>query len=406
VTLVTVNCGSSSIKLKVFDVEAQVAVAIGLLEEIGSRDSRWRQQRRRPDGTFAVVEERLPIADHREGFALVSAASAEDRIMTDDAELVGIGHRVVHGGERFREPTLVDDEVIDAVRQLFPLAPLHNPFNLLGIEIARERFPRVPQVAIFDTAFHQTLPPEAYRYAVPEETYSQHHLRRYGFHGTSHQYVAREAAGHLGLPLGQANLITLHLGNGASAAAIRHGRSVDTSMGLTPLEGLVMGSRCGDLDPAIAFYLMRQVGMSADQVERMLNADSGLKGLCGTSDMREVQRRTEAGDERAALALEMFCYRIRKYIGAYCAVLGSVDAIVFTGGIGENSAVVRRLACTGLEPLGIALDEPRNQAATGAVAEIHREGARVKALVVRTDEEWEIARQAMDLIAGPGRPRA
>jgi acetate kinase len=406
VKLVTVNCGSSSIKLKVFDVEARVSIAVGLLEQIGSPESRWQQQRRQPDGTFVSSEERVTIADHRQGFAFITAANAAHRIVTDESELLGIGHRLVHGGERFRAPTLIDDEVIDAVRQLFPLAPLHNPFNLLGVEIARERFPHVPQVAIFDTAFHQTLPPEAYLYAVPEETYSLHHVRRYGFHGTSHQYVAREAADHLRLPLPQTNLITLHLGNGASAAAIRHGQCVDTSMGLTPLEGLIMGTRCGDLDPAIAFYLMRQGGMSAEQVERMLNSESGLKGICGTNDMREIQRRKEGGDERAALALEMFCYRVKKYIGAYCAVLGKVDALVFTGGIGENSAVVRHGACAGLEPLGISLDDPRNQAATGSLAEIQRDDSRVKLLVVRTDEELEMARQAMDVIRRTNGKRA
>jgi acetate kinase len=396
VKLVTVNCGSSSIKLKVFDAEARVPLAVGVLEQIGSPESRWQQQRRQPDGSFARSERRVAIADHREGFAFIGATNAEERLLNDDAELFGIGHRVVHGGERFREPALIDDEVIDAVRQLFPLAPLHNPFNLLGIELAREQFPRVPQVAIFDTAFHQTLPPRAYRYAVPEETYSQHHVRRYGFHGTSHQYVAREAAAHLRLP--QANLITLHLGNGASAAAIRDGQCVDTSMGLTPLEGLIMGSRCGDLDPAVAFYLMRKGRMSADQVERMLNSESGLTGLCGTNDMREIQRRTEAGDERAALALEMFCYRVKKYIGAYGAVLGKVDALVFTGGIGENSAVVRRLACAGLESLGIEVHDGRNQQAAGSLAAIHRDGGRVKVLVIRTDEELAMARQTMDVI--------
>ena len=404
--LITVNCGSSSIKLKVFDVEDRVPVAVGLLEQIGSRETRWRQQRRRPDGTLAASEQRVAIADHGEGFAFVMSANAEDRIVKDESELFGIGHRVVHGGERFREPTLIGDEMIGAVRQLFPLAPLHNPFNLLGIEMARERFPQVPQVAIFDTAFHQTLPPHAYRYALPEETYSRHHVRRYGFHGTSHQYVAKEAANHLRIPLEQTNLITLHLGNGASAAAIRHGQCVDTSMGLTPLEGLVMGSRCGDLDPAIPFYLMRQAGISTEAVERMLNCESGLAGICGSNDMREIQRRTQAGDERAALALEMFSYRVKKYIGAYCAVLGTVDALVLTGGIGENSPIVRHRACSGLEAFGISVDDRRNEGAAGSLAEIQRDGGRVKVLVVRTDEELEMARQAMEVITRTKRRHA
>ena len=316
------------------------------------------------DGTFDEQIHTKSLANHREGFDLMASVNKDDRIIRDDAELLGIGHRVVHGGETFREPALIDDGVIAAIRGLIPLAPLHNPSNLLGIEVARERFPRVPQVAVFDTAFHQTLPPQAYRYALPNEFYEKHHVRKYGFHGSSHGYVAKEASKHLGKPLSELNLIILHLGNGASAAALQGGRSIDTSMGMTPLEGLVMGTRCGDIDPAIPFYLMRQTGMKPEDVENLMNREGGLKGICGVSDMREILEQASKGNERAELAIEMFCYRIKKYIGAYYAVLGRLDAIVFTGGIGENADAIRQRVCEGLKHFGIGVDAEKNNAAT------------------------------------------
>jgi acetate kinase len=256
----------------------------------------------------------------------------------------------------------------------------------------------VPQVAVFDTAFHQTLPPHSFHYALPYEFYTEHSVRRYGFHGTSHFYVAKVAARHLGKPLEDVNLITLHLGNGASAAAIQNGKCIDTSMGLTPLEGLIMGTRCGDIDPAIHFYLMRQTGMSADEIEKLLNSKSGLKGICGVNDMRQIQQKAESGDERAMLALDMFCYRIRKYIGAYRAVINRTDAIVFTGGIGENSPIVRERACSGLDNLGISLDPQKNKAVSGTISEIQEDGSAIKVMVVATDEELEIAHQTIETI--------
>ncbi len=394
-----VNCGSSSIKYEVFDEKECVMLATGLIEKIGSADGHLRQRRLKTDGTFDEQNYTKPLADHREGFDLMASVNKDDRIIIrDDAELLGIGHRVVHGGETFREPVLIDDEVIAAIRGLIPLAPLHNPSNLLGIEAARERFPRVPQVAVFDTAFHQTLPPQAYRYALPHEFYEKHHVRKYGFHGTSHVYVAKEASKHLGKPLSEVNLITLHLGNGASAAAVRGGRSIDTSLGMTPLEGLVMGTRCGDIDPSIPFYLMRQTKMKPEDVESLLNRESGLKGICGISDMREIQERAAKGNERAELAIDMFCYRIKKYIGAYHAVLGRLDAVVFTGGIGENAVAIRQRVCEGLKHLGIGVDNAKNNAATGSVAEIQQDGLPVKVLVVRTNEEREIALQTISTI--------
>ena len=396
--VVTVNCGSSSIKYGVYSAEDFSLIASGLLEKIGSAESRLRQKRLTKEGTFETKEISGPVSDHWEGFAFIMKMNADDRIIKDDSELFGIGHRVVHGGELFSKPALIDDKVIAAIRKLIPLAPLHNPHNLLGIEVTRKRSPDVPQVAIFDTAFHQTIQPHSFHYALPYEFYTEHGVRRYGFHGTSHFYVAKVAAGHLGKQLKEVNLITLHLGNGASAAAIQNGKSMDTSMGLTPLEGLIMGTRSGDIDPAIHFYLMRQTGMSADEIEKLLNSRSGLKGICGMNDMRQIQQKAEEGDERALLALDMFCYRVRKYIGAYSAVIKRIDAIVFTGGIGENSAVVRERACSGLDNIGISLDLKKNKAVSGRISEIQPDGSSIKVLVIATDEELEIARQTIGTI--------
>jgi acetate kinase len=393
-----INCGSSSIKYEVFDLKDFAKLASGLVERIGTREGRLRQRRRNAEGALVEEVHTRPLADHREGFDFMARVNREDRIIKDDSELFGIGHRVVHGGEVFREPAVIDGEVIAAIRGLIPLAPLHNPANLLGIEAAQVRFRDIPQVAVFDTAFHQTLPPHAFHYATPHDWYTEHHVRRYGFHGSSHQFVAREAALYLGREPESVNLITLHLGNGASAAAIRGGVSIDTSMGLTPLEGLVMGTRSGDIDPALHFFIMRQMGISSDELETALNSRSGLKGICGLNDMREIIDEAAKGNERARLALEIFCYRIKKYIGAYAAVLGRLDVIVFTGGIGENANVIRKCACEGLDRLGIAIDDARNEASIGNVAEIQQDGSLIKVLVVRTNEEQEIARQTVTTI--------
>jgi len=375
VRILVLNCGSSSIKYRLFDAER--GVAKGVVERIGQHDS--------------------DIGDHRGGL---------ERVMNElephlaNGGLDAIGHRVVHGGEEFVEPTAIDFEVIERIRVQIPLAPLHNPANLLGIEVAVELEPDLPQVAVFDTAFHRTLPPHAYRYAIPAEMYRDHAVRRYGFHGTSHSFVANEAAEHLGRPLDELNMITLHLGNGASATAIERGRSVDTSMGLSPLEGLVMGSRSGDIDPAIVFHLERSAGLSNDEVESMLNRRSGLLGLCGDMDLREVQRRATEGDADAALALDVYGYRIKKYVGAYLAALGSVDAIVFTGGVGENQADIRRRALHGLEHIGIEVDDSLNRSvdlSAGPVA-IDPGTSRTAVLVIATNEELEIARQVRQVV--------
>jgi len=335
--ILVLNAGSSSLKYKLFEGDPLDPVMAGVVESI------------RPGGYRDAILE-MEAALGAQGLASLANVDA-------------IGHRVVHGGERFVESTRIEDAVVDAIEALIPLAPLHNPANLEGIRMARAHAPDVPQVAVFDTAFHQSMPPQAYRYALPRDLYTEAGVRRYGFHGTSHAYVARSAAEVLGRDPAQTNLITLHLGNGASVCAIRGGVSVDTSMGMTPLEGLVMGTRSGDLDPAILFYLARERGYTLDALDRLLNRESGLYGLCGESDMRRIHARIAEGDADAALALEIFVYRIRKYIGAYVAVLGRVDGLIFTGGIGENDAVVREMILRDLPfdiPIRvIATDEER-----------------------------------------------
>ncbi len=391
--ILVLNSGSSSIKYRLFDLPALALLAWGLLERIGSPDGRLVHHDRKADGTYGSTVEARPAADHREGLGRVIAALAGCGAVGDGKELFGIGHRVVHGGEIFLEPTRIDGAAVKAIRSLIPLAPLHNGPNLLGIEVALELFPRVPQVAVFDTAFHRTIPPRAFRYALPRALCREWAIRRYGFHGLSHAFMMREACVFLGRPESAADLVTIHLGNGASAAAIKDGRCVDTSMGMTPLEGLMMGTRCGDIDPAVVFHLARMTGRPNDEIEAILYRESGLKGVCGESDMREVHRLAEGGDEDARLALEMYCYRVRKCIGAYFAVLGRLDALVFSGGIGENDPAVRRRACEGLEGLGILIDEERNLAESREPRAIQKRGERVKVLVVPADEELEIARR-------------
>jgi acetate kinase len=390
--VLVVNTGSSSIKYQLVEMpegsgepqrgapedRGRAVLAAGLLERIGEAGS--------------------GVADHADGFDRVFRALGAGGGPIGD--LAGIGHRVVHGGDQLTAPTLLDDQAIEAIDALAPLAPLHNPSNLLGIRIAMDRFPRTPQVAVFDTAFHQTMPPRAWRYALPAELAGRLRIRRYGFHGTSHAYVSRMAAEHLGRPAGELDLITLHLGNGASVAAVAGGRCVDTSMGMTPLAGLVMGTRSGDLDPAVVFYLHRQAGLSVDDIDELLNRRSGMLGLAGANDMREVERRAAAGDQAAAEALDVYCYRIRKYVGAYAAALGRLDALVFTAGVGENSAGVRAGVCEGLEGLGITLDRDRNLARSSGPRTVSADGGAVAVLVVPTNEELEIAEQTLAVVRG------
>jgi acetate kinase len=395
--ILVINSGSSSVKYQVVDMSTEISLVNGAVERIGEVEGQLVHRWREPGGEWQKVRRSIGAADHREAFRLIGSAMQESGVL-QTIGLQGIGHRVVHGGEEFRLPALIDPEVVAAIRAMSALAPLHNPPNLAGIEICLEQFPKLPQVAVFDTAFHQSMPAYAYRYALPEHWYSEHRVRRYGFHGTSHQYVAEQTAAYLGQPLDALNLITLHLGNGASAAAIRSGRCVDTSMGLTPLEGLMMGTRCGDIDPAILFYMAGQSGIDLGGLDVALNRESGLKGVCGVNDMRAARELAESGDTRAQLAIAMYCYRIRKYIGAYFAVLGRLDALVFTAGIGENSPGIREEVCSGLEALGIVLDSDRNRDAGDGIFEIQRSDALVRVLVVPTNEEIEIARETAGCI--------
>jgi acetate kinase len=396
--VLVINSGSSSIKYQLFDMEGRIVLASGLLEQIGEKTSHLKHKTRQENGEMQTLVQSDPVANHAQGFDKIMEAFASTGALKDSDVLYGIGHRVVHGGDAFHEPTLITDSVIDTIREQIPLAPLHNPPNLLGIEVTVARRPHIPQVAVFDTAFHQTIPPHAYWYALPYELADSLHIRRYGFHGTSHQYVAKAAAQHLQRPLEDLNLITCHLGNGASVCAVRDGKSVDTSMGMTPLEGLIMGTRSGDIDPAVIFYLNRKTGKSIEELDTLLNTESGMKGVCGVNDMREIEDLAAAGNERARLALDMYCYRLKKYIGMYTATLGHVDALVFTAGVGENSDFVRARACADLSTLGLILNEQRNKNRTSGLFEIHVEHSPVKILVIPTNEELEIAEQTVSCI--------
>jgi acetate kinase len=396
--LLVLNSGSSSIKYELFEIDTWKSLASGQVERIGESESQLCHWHVDATGRATTASRTVAVADHQQGIAVIAGALREFDVIHDTSELYGIGHRVVHGGETFREPALVDEQVLAAIRAQIPLAPLHNPANVVGIEATMAYCPEVPQVAVFDTAFHQSIPQHAYRYAVPETVYTSYGVRRYGFHGTSHHYVAKRAADYLQRPLETLNLITLHLGNGASAAAVGQGKSLDTSMGLTPLEGLIMGTRSGDLDPAVVFYLVRASGRSSDEIESMLNKESGLKGICGENDMREIIERARSEDPQACLALEMYAYRIKKYIGAYTAALGRLDAVVFTAGIGENSALIRALCCKGLVHMGIEVDPRKNESGQAGAFEIQTDESRVRVLVVPTDEELEIAQEAVETI--------
>lgn len=390
--VLVINAGSSSLKYSLVDATSGEAAATGLVERIG--EQRGRHEHHGPKGE---ADDEREFANHEAALRAAVEAFETHGPALGDVDIVAVGHRVVHGGALFAAPALVDDELIHAVTDLVPLAPLHNPANLEGIEVARRLFPDLPQVAVFDTAFHQTLPPYAFTYAVPQEWLAEYGIRRYGFHGTSHSFVSEQAARLLGRDPGEVNLIVLHLGNGCSATAVRAGESVDTSMGLTPLEGLVMGTRSGDLDPAVHGHLARVAGRSAEEIDRILNSESGLKGLTGDNDFRAVSQRRATGDERAQLAFDIYCYRIKKYVGAYYAVLGTVDAIVFTAGVGQHSAEVRAAALDGLQGLGIHLDPDRNSSPDGLIS---TDDSPVSVFVIPTNEEWQIARQALQVVRG------
>jgi len=375
--ILVLNAGSSSVKYKLFHMDTKSVLASGLIERIGETD----------------------IKNHREALVSIEYRLKSLNILTDWNELSAIGHRVVHGGEEFHEPTLINEYVLKKIDQLSSLAPLHNPANLLGIEIALQLAPNVAQVAIFDTAFHQTIPDYAYMYALPYEMYEKHGIRRYGFHGTSHQYVASQAAHFLNKDISECNFITLHLGNGSSAAAIKKGKSIDTSMGMTPLEGLIMGTRSGDLDPQIIIYLSKQLGLSIDEIDQLLNKKSGLLGISGKIDMRTIQDST---DHKSLLAIDMLAHRLIKYIGAYYIQLGHVDAIIFTGGIGEHSSLIRDKVCRSItKPLNIHYLEDKNKnVQADSIVSLTDEDSKTDILVIPTDEELQIALQTVTKLKG------
>lgn len=392
--ILVINSGSSSLKCQYFIDQKSVATA--LVERIGEKNSyseiRYKEQ------NFTDTN---PVADHQQALDSLFSMLKASQAITSINEVDAVAHRVVHGGSEFSKATLISKKVIETIRSLIPLAPLHNPANLKGIELIAKTYPGLTQVAVFDTAFHQTMPEYAALYPLPYDLCQHSHIRRYGFHGTSHAYVAKEAAKMMGKDLSSLNLITLHLGNGASATAIKSGKSIDTSMGLTPLEGLMMGTRSGDIDPAIIPFLSHTLAMDINSIDKMLNKESGLKGICGTNDMREVIIQAEGGDPLSLLALEMYSHRIKKYIGAYTVLLGSVDAVIFTGGIGEHAKKVREMVCEGLEAsIGLTLDSEKNQRSIRENHAIHEEKSKIKLFVIPTNEELEIAVQTENVI-GP-----
>ncbi len=397
--VLVLNAGSSSLKCSLFEMPEGRKLAYCEVERVGSEDSEVTfraggSEQRRPCG--------VPDHGHALDIALASLTGGERPVLDGLDRIAAVGHRVVHGGP-MTESTLIDEETLETIRRNAVLAPLHNPPNLEGIEAATRLLPDRPQVAAFDTAFHARMPREAHLYALPYSLYAERGVRVYGFHGTSHRYVARRAAAMVGREPGELNLITMHLGNGCSAAAVRGGRSVDTSMGMTPLAGLVMGTRCGDIDPGLFYLLTEWLDQSPAELYDLLNRDSGLAGLSGVSnDVRELLAAASEGNERAQMALEVFCYRARKYVGAYFAVLGRVDGLIFTAGIGENSPEVRGEICRGLEGLGIALDPDANRAARGADALISAPDSPTAVLVVCTNEELQIATDVWETLEGAG----
>ena len=391
--VLVINSGSSSMKYQLVDPEQGTAVAAGLIERIGASEGSATHKVGGESRTFTGE-----ITDHGRALHVMQQLFAEAGRPLSDTKLVGIGHRVVHGGPLFGDPVVVDDDVLQQIRALSLLAPLHNPANADGIAQAIATFPGIPQVAVFDTAFFRDLPAAAATYAIDRVVAAEYQIRRYGAHGTSHQYVSGLVATVLGRDLGKLKTIVLHLGNGASVSAVRDGSAVETSMGLTPLEGLVMGTRSGDLDPGIVFHLMRNAQMNVDQVDNLLNRRSGVLGLSGVNDFRDLHKLIESGDADAAVALAVYCHRVRKYVGAYLAVLGGADVIAFTAGVGENDAAVRARILQGLEPLGISVDPGRNAVRSGEPRVISPDESPVTVMVVPTNEELAIARATVALI--------
>ena len=395
--ILVLNCGSSSVKYKLIESDSKEVLAEGGVEKIGLQDSFLKFKR--PDGSKETIVVDMPDAKEAVRQVLKVLTDENYGVIKSYDEIQAVGHRVVHGMEKFNKSVLITPEVIEKVKECYPVAPLHNPANITGIEAVTDILPDVPQVAVFDTAFHQTMPAKAYMYALPYEDYEKYGVRRYGFHGTSHRYVSRRACDFLGLPYEKERIITCHIGNGASITAIKDGVSVDTSMGLTPTEGLMMGTRVGDVDPGALVYLMKRLNLDADGLMDLINKKSGVAGVSGlSSDMRDIENAVANGDPMATLALDMYEYRIQKYIGAYTAVLGGVDVIVFTGGVGENQTGTREKICRQLEYLGVTFDAEANKT-RGQEIVISGPDSKVKVVVIPTDEEMMIARDTAEIVA-------
>jgi acetate kinase len=395
--ILVINAGSSSIKYQLIDMHTENPLASGIVERIGLEEGVVKYKTF-VNGSKKELKETFEIPDHTVGLKRVAELLTDEKVgvVSDPSEIEAVGHRLVHGGETFTRTVEVTEEVKAKVKELFPLAPLHNPANLIGVEVAEKVFPNARQVGVFDTAFHQSIPEKAYRYAIPEKYYKEMGIRKYGFHGTSHKFISEKAIEYLGNKA--AKIITIHLGNGASMAAVKGGQCLDTTMGLGPLCGLIMGTRSGDIDPAIIFYLAKQKGYSVDKISEILNKESGMKGLTDLTDMRDVEKLAAEGDAHTQLALDMYAYRIKQYVGNYAAVMNGVDALVFTAGVGENKTSVRRLVCENMDYLGITWDAEKDAHRSGDVHEINADGAKVKVLIIPTNEELEIAKQTLALI--------
>ena len=388
--ILVINTGSSSLKFSLFEMPSEKVVASGIVERIGMEDAVFKYKTEKEK-----TEKTLAIKDHFAALRLVAdqLLDSENGVLNSPDEIDAIGHRVVHGGSLFTDTTIISEEIKAKIKELFSLAPLHNPANYTGIEVSENIFPKSKQVAVFDTAFHQSIPEKVHRYAIPNDLYEKDNVRLYGFHGTSHKYVSQKALEYLGKP--NAKIVILHLGNGCSATAVNAGKSMDHSLGFGPVTGLIMGSRSGDLDPAVVLYLIENKGYNSKEVNDILNKKSGMIGLTGYSDLREIEAKYMDGDLQCKLALEMNAYRIKKYIGAYAAAMNGLDAVVFTAGIGENSEIVRGMVCEDMEFLGINIDKQENDLRKPGIRELQTPESKVKILVVPTNEELEIARQAL-----------
>ncbi len=399
--VLVINCGSSTFKYQLIDMDTETVLCSGLVERIGEQQGMLSYKGHPGTDRERKFTLEQPFPDHRAGMNAVMKllTDSEKGVLKSLEEISAVGHRVVLGGEAIRESCLMGEKEKRIVAELSELAPLHNPANLQGIDVAQQLLPHAPSVGVFDTEFHSTLPAKAYIYPLPIELYEKMRIRRYGYHGTSHRYVTQQAAAFLGKDVTEINLITCHLGNGCSITAVENGKSVDTSMGLTPLEGVMMGTRCGSIDPAALLYLGTRKGLDFPELEELINKKSGLKGICGLNDMRDIHAASEKGDEKAKLAVDMFCHSVRKYIGAYYAVLGRVDAVVFTAGIGENDDVARAEICDNLEILGIAVDAQKNAVRSGSPRDISAPNAKVPVLVVPTNEELAIAQETMRVLS-------